>query len=300
VAREHLGGLVRCPSCNAPFGVRAAPTPPPAPPPFPPVTGPLRLEIGSATSKGRVRERNEDSLLVQHLVWTNLDDRHELALLVVADGMGGYSGGELASGLVVRTVGVVLTPLLASAMSGQMGGPAALSSDTLDFALREANTIVYNQAQTDPAYRGMGATAAAALIWNAQVLISHVGDARVYHHHAGKLLQVTRDQTLVGRMVELGQLSEAEALTHPLRNEVTQAVGKHTKLELARSRLQLSRGDWLLVVCDGLYTHVDAQAAEQQIARAAPSAAHVAHALVELANQGGGTDNCTVIAVRGV
>src|SRR5204863_8891147 len=140
------------------------PAPPPPAPAFPPVTGPVRLEIGSATSKGLVRERNEDSLLVQHLVWSNLDERHELALVVVADGMGGYSGGERASGLVVRALGAALAPLLASALAGQ--GPPAMPLDALDAALRDANQAVYREAQADPAYRGMGATVAAALIWN--------------------------------------------------------------------------------------------------------------------------------------
>ncbi len=292
VAFEHLGGPVRCPHCKAGFTVRA-----PAPPPSPNL-GPLRLETGSATSPGRARERNEDSLLVQHLVWTNLDDRQELALLVVADGMGGYSAGERASELVVRTVGAALAPVLAGALSGEIKGLAAVPPDVLDDALRDANRVVYEQARVDPACQGMGATVAAVLIWNGQLLVSHVGDARVYHQHDGELAQVTRDQTLVVRMVELGQLTERQALTHPLRNEVTQAVGKHPDLAPARSRLQLGRGDWLIVACDGLHAHVDLPAAQQAIARAAPSAAHVAQALVGLANEGGGSDNITVIAVR--
>jgi protein phosphatase len=289
VAREHAGGAVRCPHCQAVFTVRA---PQQAP------TGPPRLEIGSATSPGRQRDRNEDSFLVQHLAWSNLDARHDVALLLVADGMGGAASGDRASGLVVRTLGAALAPLLASALSGQARGPAAVQPDTLENALREANTVVYREARADPACKGMGATAVVALVWDTQVLIGNVGDARVYHQRAGKLTQVTRDQTLVARMVELGHLTPAQALVHPSRNEVTQAVGLHAAVEPARARLQLVAGDWLVLACDGLHAHVDATAMQELIARGPQSAAALALELVEAADRGGGSDNTTVIAVR--
>jgi protein phosphatase len=294
VAREHLAGPVRCARCGSAFTVRPAPAVPPPPAP----TGPLRLEIGSATSTGRLRERNEDSLLVLHLAWANLDERQELAILVVADGMGGYEGGDKASGLVVRSIGSSLSPLLASALSGQVRGPTTLLPETLDFALREANTTVYRQAQQDRGCRGMGATAAVALVWHGQALISNVGDVRAYHHRNGQLTQVTKDQTLVMRMVELGQLNEAEASRHPARHEVTQAVGKHPDLHPGRAALQLDQGDWLILACDGLHAHVDLATLEAHIDRAGPSPTVLAQGLVDLADQGGGSDNITVIALR--
>jgi protein phosphatase len=112
------------------------------------------------------------------------------------------------------------------------------------------------------------------------------------------LTQVTRDQTLVARMVELGKLTPAEALVHPQRNEVTQAVGKHTQLLPAAYPLRLSAGDWLVVACDGLHAHVDEPMLRAALMPASASAGNLAQQLVDLANQRGGSDNCTVVAVR--
>src|SRR5262249_40477699 len=157
-----------------------------------------------------VRKRNEDSFLVQQLAWSILEERHDISLVVVADGMGGHDAGDRASGLTIRTIGAGLAALLAGALSGQLKGPAAHGlAETPNYARLEANRQVHGQAQTDPACRGMGATAAALLIWDGLALFGHVGDCRVYHYQgAGRSCQqVTRDHTLVARMVDLGKLT---------------------------------------------------------------------------------------------
>jgi protein phosphatase len=265
----------------------------------PPEEEPFRLDIGAATSTGRVRKRNEDSFLVQHLSWSNQNLRYEVALIIVADGMGGYEAGDQASGLLIRMVGASLAGVLSSVLSLQIAEPTpAQLTETLEAALKAANRAIHQKGQTDPGCKGMGATVAVLLISNDRVVISHVGDCRVYLYHAGKLNQVTKDQTLVARMVELGQLTPAEALMHPARNEVTQAIGKHADVQPAPYQVQLDFDDWLVVACDGLHAHVDAQALAETIAEAQPSAFALAHQLVTLANEGGGSDNCTVVAVR--
>jgi serine/threonine protein phosphatase PrpC len=109
---------------------------------------------------------------------------------------------------------------------------------------------------------------------------------------------VTRDQTLVNRMVELGQLSPKEAIGHPASNEVLQAIGTRTVIEPAQYKLKLAPGDWLLVACDGLHGQVDDKTIQATVSRAPPSAALLANRLVDLADQSGGADNCTVVAVR--
>ncbi|HWG45928.1 MAG TPA: GYF domain-containing protein [Gemmataceae bacterium] len=258
-----------------------------------------RLTIGSVTTRGRVRTRNEDSLLVQQCAWGNREQRHDLALVVVADGMGGHQAGDRASGLVIRAMGSVLTPVLTAALSEQSPAltPVALA-EALDRGLHEANRVVHQAAKDNAACKGMGSTAVALLVWDGRAFISLAGDCRVYHWHNEKLTQVTRDQTLVARMVELGQLTPQEAAKHPRRNEVTQAVGKHARIEPARYEVQLSRGDWLIANCDGLQAHVEDRLLAETIARAGPSAANLANQLIELANQGGGSDNCTVVAVH--
>src|SRR5262249_39248659 len=174
----------------------------------------FRLDIAGATSVGRVRSRNEDSFLIQQLSWSNLDRRRDLALVVVADGMGGYAGGDQASGLLIQVAAATLTPLLLQVLNGQELSPAAATEKTLE-AIQSAHRTIYQKAQVDPSVRGMGSTVAIALVWDGQVAIGHVGDCRVYHLGAAKLTQVTRDQTLVGRLLEMGQLTAEEARTHP-------------------------------------------------------------------------------------
>jgi protein phosphatase len=198
--------------------------------------------------------------------------------------------------LLVQTVGASLTPLLQNALAGQTDSPGNLTG-LLCEAIKTANRAIFQKAQADANLRGMGSTVAVVLVWNGRVTIGHVGDCRVYHQGPDKLTQVTRDQTLVARMVELGQLSPQEAETHPSRNEVLQAVGRHPDVTPAGYEATLKPGEWLIVACDGLHAHVDHVALENTV-WSATSAVQVAERLVELANEGGGTDNCTVVAVR--
>ena len=259
--------------------------------------GPGRLLTGWATSAGRVRALNEDSLLVEQLTWVNRDRRHELALLVVADGLGGSRAGERASGLVIATLGGALAPLLAGALQGQYTDPDDPGvAAALDAAFQTANRVVLETAGADPACAGMGATGSAVLVWDDEALVRHVGDCRVYHRHRGRLTQVTRDQTVVSRLLEQGQISPTEAAAHPSRHDLTQAIGSQRGLAPAGYRLRLARGDWLLVACDGLAAHVEAAALEQAVSQAPPSPAHLARRLVQRADEAGGSDNCTVVA----
>jgi protein phosphatase len=296
VADQHLGVPVQCALCGRPLIARhPVPT---VPPTVEVPAAPLRLDVGAATSAGRVRKRNEDSYLVQHLAWSNRDERHECALLVVADGMGAYEAGDRASGLVIRELGTALARVLGGALAAPLpDGPAVLLG-ALRSALQEGNRAIYRLAQTEKGCKGMGATAAAVLVWDNQALVAHVGDCRVYHQRVGRLTQVTRDQTLVARMVDLGKLTPREALHHPARNEVAQAVGKQPDLDPSRYQVALAPGDWLLVACDGLHAHFDHAALQQEIGKAPPSALQFAQQLVHLVNQRGGSDNCTVLAVR--
>jgi protein phosphatase len=262
-------------------------------------SAPCRLVLGSATTRGRVRDHNEDSLLVQQCTWGLGATRHDVALIVVADGMGGHQAGDRASGLVIRAMSDVLAPLLAAALKEQ--SPEAAPADpaeVLDRGLHEANRLVRETAQRNLAWKGMGSTAVALLIWDGQAHIRLVGDCRVYHWRGGQLTQVTRDQTLVARMVELGQLTPEEAARHPRRNEVAQAVGKYALIEPGHYDLTLGPGDWLVASSDGLQAHVSDRALGETIAKAGSSAAELANRLIDLANQGGGSDNCTVVAVH--
>jgi protein phosphatase len=301
VAEQHLGVRVRCHRCGQTFTVQSTvlTSKPPGTEPIPQTAGALRLDVAGVTSVGRERSRNEDSFLVQHLTWSDLNQNHQLALVVVADGMGGHAGGDQAARLALRTIGTTLAPLLTGALSTQQREVTRAGlAHSLDSAIKEANRVVGQAATADRRYKGMGATAAVVVIWNGRVVVGHVGDCRVYHHHAARLKQVTRDQTVVNRMVELGKLTPQEAVGHPEAHQVLQAIGTRATVEPAHHKLKLIPGDWLLVACDGLHGQVGEGTIQATVGRAPPSAALLAGRLVDLADQSGGADNCTVVAVR--
>jgi PPM family protein phosphatase len=301
IAEKHLGVPVRCHKCGQAFTVQptALTSKPPTSEPIPETAGTLRLNIAGVSSIGRERTRNEDSFLVQHLTWSDLNENHQLALVIVADGMGGHAGGDQAARLALRTIGTTLVPLLTCALSIERRHVTRAGlANSIESAIKEANRIVKVAADADRRFKGMGATAAVVIVWNGRVVIGHIGDCRVYHFHARHLKRVTSDQTIVNRMVELGQLKPEEAAAHPASNEVLQAIGTRTTIEPARYKLKLIAGDWLIVSCDGLHGQVDDRTIQMTVSRAPPAAALLAGRLVDLADQSGGVDNCTVVAIR--
>jgi protein phosphatase len=255
--------------------------------------------LGAATTIGRVRERNEDFFLTQQFAWNEGAAQRESAVVVVADGMGGYAAGDQAARLTAQTVMKELTPFLLSGFDGTGADmSAAALADAVEKSLREANRVVLQQSQAKAEWRGMGATGAVVLVWNGWAIISHVGDCRVYHWHAGKLSQVTRDQTILARQLELGRITPAEAASNASRNEVTQCIGKRSTIEPSRSGRQLLAGDLLIVACDGLAADVTETQLQKAVSQPFPSPNDLARRLVSLAEQGGGTDNCTVAVVQ--
>jgi protein phosphatase len=287
VPQEHLGKAMRCPGCKQAFGLR-----PPGPAALPPL-----LAVGSCTSPGRLRERNEDSFLVQQLSWGGQAGPRQAVLAVVADGMGGHDAGDRASALAVGAVAAALGPFLAGLVGGQEKiDEAETWLDALDRALWEANRLVARAAAEEPGCAGMGATAVAALAAGPLAAVCHVGDCRAYLHSGGALRQLTRDQTLVARMIELGRLTPREARVHPAASQVTQALGKQEYLEPSRQTVALRPGDRLILACDGLHAHLD-EADLAAVVAQGEGAAGLARTLVDRANRAGGSDNCTVIVV---
>ena len=169
--------------------------------------------------------------------------------------------------------------------------------DRVIAALREANRLVYEAARAGLRNRGMGCTAEVVVIDGSQVVIGHVGDSRTYHLHRSRLTQISRDQTFVNRLVELGQLSEKEAETHPRRSELQQAIGGRSEVLPETYLLTLQSGDWILVCSDGLTNQLAPQSIEAILCESG-SAERAARRLVNLANLDGSTDNVTVIVVR--
>jgi protein phosphatase len=177
----------------------------------PPPSAHPALRVGGFSSVGRVRERNEDRFFAQHWCWSDGSLTREGALLIVADGMGGHQGGERASATTVRVVSERLRLLPLQPLPGPEASSTALLLGALVHALVEANRVVLEEATAEQGLTGMGATVAVALVWDGRLFASHVGDCRVYLQRGNALMQRTTDQTLVARMVALGQLTPAEA-----------------------------------------------------------------------------------------
>lgn len=283
VTPELVGRAVRCPGCQKPF-IASMPTPPP-PPSIP-------LRISTATSKGKTRARNEDASLVMHLAWHASGERRESALVMVADGMGGHNAGDRAAGIALGAVAAVMSARLAGLVAGEPWDDST-STEAVDLALWEANRAVQRAASEDESCEGMGATAVAAWVFGRRLALCHVGDCRGYLLRGGELLRLTEDQTLARRMVEMGTLRPEEAEGHPSASLVSQALGRQPDLEPSRLMHELEASDVLLLCCDGLHGQLTDKAIMQALAEE-----HAADRLVQLADEAGGADNCTVMVVR--
>lgn len=264
-----------------------------------------RLDIACWTTTGMIRTGNEDAFTVLHGVDQRLDDINEYAMVLLADGMGGYEAGELAANMALNELRTYLLgqPMFAALTGGtppEGEVNVANYKQVLLAALKHANKAVYTAARTPgKGKRGMGCTAEAVYVDSRNVIVGHVGDSRTYHVTDGRLVQLTRDQTLVNRLVELGQLTEEEAEDHPRKNELQQAIGGQPDVSPGTYSGKLKRGDWILVCSDGVTNHINNKELEKMLTREAYDSAEIAaRRLVNLVNLRGATDNSTVVVIR--
>jgi PPM family protein phosphatase len=229
----------------------------------------MRVDVGYATDIGKVRHGNEDSYLV------------DPPLFAVADGMGGHRGGDVASQLALETVEQLFHK----------------GKTTLAEQIREANRAVFDRSRHDRKVTGMGTTLTAALVDDDAVRLAHVGDSRAYLWRAGALRLLTDDHTLVARMVRAGEITEAEAETHPHRNVLTRALGTEPTVRVDEDQVALLDGDRLLLCSDGL-TGMATEDQIQAILGSTASPQDAADRLVIAANRAGGVDNITVVVLE--
>jgi protein phosphatase len=274
----------------------------------------VRLEIAAWTTTGMVRTGNEDAFALLHCVESRQDDLEESALVLLADGMGGYEAGEIAAALAIEALRRGLlqqpafraltgeSPFSVGAHGGEGGTPQPLDVEAckqiLKAALKDANKHVYTASRSGGGRRGMGCTAEAVFVNGQYVVVGHVGDSRTYHLHEGRLIQLTRDHTLVGRLVELGTLTPEEAENHPRRNELQQAVGGQPEVEPGLYHGRMKPGDWVVVCSDGVTNHVTPIDLKEMLLSEATSAEMAARRLINLVNIEGATDNATVVVIR--
>jgi len=266
--------------------------------------GQVKMEIACWTTTGIVRTNNEDAFSLIHAAESRLDDFSEYAVVFLADGMGGYEAGELAAALCLDSCRKTVQshPMFAATSGGAHPKQDALDVEAMKKFLYEtiktANTDVHTAPQKGIGRRGMGCTVEVVYIDGYNMVVGHVGDSRTYHLSQGKLTQVTRDQTLVNRLVELGQISEEEAENHPRKNELQQAIGGRRDVEPAVYSVKLKPGDWILVTTDGLTGHIKNDEIKEMFQSEAISADMAARRLVNFANLRGATDNSTVVVIR--
>jgi protein phosphatase len=266
----------------------------------------VRFDIAAWTTTGMVRTGNEDAFGLMHAVESRQDELTEYALVLLCDGMGGYEAGEVAASLAIASMRKYLLqqPMFAALAGNEAPDEQAFEigacKKLLEAALKHANKDVFTAARTPgKGRRGMGCTAECIYVDQCNVVVGHVGDSRVYHLQSGRLVQLTRDQTLVNRLVELGQLTEEEAEHHPRKNELQQAIGGQPDVVPGTYSAKLKRGDWVLVCSDGLTNHIPPADLEKMLLReAAGSAEEAARRLMNLVNLRGATDNATIVVVR--
>ncbi len=240
-----------------------------------PVDG--KWQFGECTDQGYVRAENEDSMGHANYDWGRI--------IIVADGMGGRKAGRLASELTVKG--------LLERLGGSL--PANPVTETLKQAFQETNRAVHAQARSgDAEMEGMGSTVAVLIVMGRRVVVAHAGDSRAYLYRDGRLRRLTKDHSLVQRMVDAGMLSPSEARDHPDAGVIYRAIGDKPAVEVdIRDDLTAEEGDAYLLCSDGLCGYVDDESIAATL-RAGGSAQEMAERLVRLGLDAGGLDNISV------
>lgn len=261
--------------------------------------GGVRVRIFGRTDVGMIREHNEDNFLIADLTQNIRSMRPEVrthvvgergTLFAVCDGMGGAAAGEIASKMAVDTVHEVM-----------QGGPPITTRD--QFAQRvqqsicEAGSRIFLSAKSNRAQRGMGTTSTVAGVFQKTLFFGQVGDSRAYLFRDGRIKQITKDQSLVSKLIEAGQLTEEEAETYEHAHIILQALGTADTVTVDLSYMDIRQGDALLLCSDGLSGLITSEAMREVLATI-DEPVDACKRLTDLANEAGGHDNITVIVAR--
>lgn len=240
------------------------------------------VHVGTASDVGRVRRINEDT--IAFVCPDDAELRQRLGVLaVVADGMGGHRGGEVASALAVDAIcqNYFATP------------PGEDCLQAMERAVCAANAAICRASEADWAVAGMGTTATVLVVVGGSAFFAHVGDSRLYRCSAGRCTQLSEDHTLVEQMVKSGVISTEEARNHPMRNMLMRSLGTPSGLQVATQRCApLAIGDAFVLCSDGLHQSVEASEIAAIVASLEPDVA--SQRLVDLARERDGSDNISV------
>ncbi|MGH8598847.1 MAG: Stp1/IreP family PP2C-type Ser/Thr phosphatase, partial [Gammaproteobacteria bacterium] len=255
-----------------------------------PMLASLDIELVNVSDSGRKRPHNEDSAII---------DR-DLGLALVADGMGGYKAGEVASAIAAK---VVLDGVRAGQSTHHFTRQHATESssyeaDLIRHTITDANQHIFRTAHEIPQCQGMGTTIVMALFSGSRVTIGHVGDSRIYLFRGESLQQVTNDHSLVQELIDRGFFTPEEAQANTPKNLVTRALGIDETVEVDIQELTTEPDDIYLLCSDGLNDMVNDEEIRLTLSKYSANLVQAAHELVQLANAGGGKDNISVVLAR--
>ena len=244
----------------------------------------MTFEYFHIVDAGRARSNNEDSVEVDEVN----------ALAVLADGMGGYNAGEVASTMATSFIKTELGRWLHEAMGH--------ATDTeirraMDICVDNANRAIFNAANSNPQYAGMGTTLVVGVFRETRLLLGHVGDSRCYRLRGGRLVQITHDHSLLQEQIDSGLITAEQAAFSANKNLVTRAVGVEDTVLLETHLHDVLPGDLYLLCSDGLSDMVDDEAI-CQLLQSCELLPEAATALIDAANEAGGKDNISVVLVR--
>jgi protein phosphatase len=249
---------------------------------------PMRLEMSERTDVGMIRRQNEDGVYTAPA----------LGLVILADGMGGHSAGEVASSLAISVVAGEFRQWLESGRKGALRStPLERGSAVLVDAIEKANETIYSLSKKQSSYAGMGTTLVAAWFAENTVTVAHAGDSRLYRLRDGRFEQLTRDHSMLQEQIDAGILSPADARESLVRNLITRAVGIASELEVEVQQYEVEDDDLYLLCSDGM-TDMAEDEEIGQLLKNQPDLEKATVSLVELANRLGGRDNTSVILVR--
>jgi len=249
-----------------------------------------KLAFVGQTDTGRVREHNEDTIATDP----------DVGLLVLADGMGGYNAGEVASGIAVKTItNLVREGLLREDLASiDRSTGLTRTSIVLRDAITRANKIIYQTARSQAECEGMGTTVVAALFYDNRISIAHVGDSRLYRQRGSQIAQVTMDHSLLQELVDRGFYSPEEAQRAANKNYVTRALGVEPQVEVEVQEHPVDKGDIFILCSDGLSDMVEDEDIRLTISTFGANLDTVAKQLIQLANENGGRDNVSVVLAQ--
>ena len=249
-----------------------------------------KIQLAEITDTGKVREHNEDAI----------GSDADIGLMVLADGMGGYNAGEVASGIAVQTITELASEGADRESRNDLDPSTGLmrQSIVLRDAVARANKIIFQTAQSQTHCEGMGTTLVCALFYDNKVSLAHVGDSRAYRLRGNKFEQLTLDHSLLQELVDRGFYSEEEAQRSTNRNYVTRALGVEPTVEVEVREFDVLPEDVFLLCSDGLPDMVEDEDIHLTISTFNASLDVVGQQLVNLANEHGGRDNVSVMLAQ--